>query len=374
MSRRTGVGIIGAGMISEQYLQHLTTFPDVEVLVVGDLDVARARERATAFGVPSSGTAQDVLDHDGVQIVVNLTVPAVHAQVSSAILAAGKHVWTEKPLTVDRASGRALLAQAAAAGLRVGCAPDTVLGPGVQTARRAIDRGDIGVPLSANTAFQWVGPDVVHPNPQFLYARGGGPLLDMGPYYVTALVHVFGAVGAVAATGSRSRTERSVVVGPDAGTTFPVEVPTHVNVLTRFEGGGVAQSVLSFDSPLFRMGVVEITGTEGTIVVPDPNTFTGGVRIARPLRDLSTFPPEQEWVEVPEVGAVTGRGLGLLEMARAIAADRPHIATGELGYHVLDTLLCVQESIEAEQFVEVESTVGAVPTLPDDFDPFAATL
>jgi predicted dehydrogenase len=374
MSNRVGVGIIGAGMISEQYLQHLTTFPDVEVLVVGDIDVARAKERAEKYGVPSSGTAEHVLNHDGVQIVVNLTIPAAHAEVSSAIIAAGKHVWTEKPLTVDRASGKALLEQAAAAGLRVGSAPDTVLGPGVQTARHAIDRGDIGVPLSASTAFQYVGPDILHPNPQFLFARGGGPLLDMGPYYVTALVHVFGAVDAVAAIGSRSRTERVVQAGPDAGNTFPVEVPTHVNLLTRFEQGGVAQSVLSFDSPLFRMGVVEITGTEGTIVVPDPNMFTGGVKIAKPTKDFSSFPPVQEWVDVPEIGAVTGRGLGLLEMARAIAAGRPHIATGDLGYHVLDTLLSTEESMERGEFVTVESTVDAVSTLPADFDPFAATL
>ncbi len=371
---RFGVGLIGAGNISDQYLTHLTSFPDIEVLIVGDLDEPRAAEQAAKYGVPCSGSAQDVLDHPGVELVVNLTIPAVHAAVSSQILAAGKHVWTEKPLSVDRESGRRVLAEAAALGLRVGVAPDTVLGPGFQTAKRAIERGDIGTPLSAQTQFMWQGPDTFHPNPSFLFAKGGGPLFDMGPYYVTALVSLFGSVDAVAAIGSKAQQTRLVQQGPSTGTPFPVEVPTLVDALMQYEGGGVSQSLYSFDSPLFRHGIVEITGTEGTIVLPDPNRFAGDISIIRPLTELRVFPVVQKPEPVEQVGAEAGRGLGVLNMARSIRAGVPHVATGEIGYHVLDTLIAIEESIAARQFVTVESAIEPVGTIAADFDPYARTL
>ena len=366
-----GVGFIGAGMISDQYLQNLTTFPDVRVVILGDLDTDRAAAQADAFGVPESGTSDDVLAHPEVEIVVNLTIPAVHAEVSLAAIAAGKHVWTEKPITIDRASARDLLDRADAAGLRVGVAPDTVLGPGVQTARRAIARGDIGTPLSAQTVMQYAGPDVFHPNPEFFFVRGGGPVLDMGPYYLTALVTLFGAVDRVAAVGSIARRTRTVRAGDRVGTEFPVEVPTHVAAIAQFDSGAVSQSVFSFDSPLTRTGVVEITGTEGTMIVPDPNMFTGDVSITReptgPSRDA-------EWEVVNPVGVAAGRGLGVLDMARAIRTGCEHIATGVLGFHVLDTMLAIGEAVEAGETVRVDSTVGEIPLVPDDRDPRAATL
>lgn len=367
-----GVGVIGAGNISDTYLEHLTSFPDLEVHVVGDLLVDRARTQAEKHGVRASGNAEAVLSHPDVELVVNLTIPAVHAEVSSAAVSAGKHVWSEKPIGIDRASAAALLSQAAAAGVRVGVAPDTVLGPGLQSARRAIERGDIGRPLFAQTTFQWQGPELFHPNPGFLYARGAGPLLDMGPYYVSALVHVFGPVAEVAAIGQRGSDIRSVQVGPLAGQTFPVEVPSTVQVLTRFEHGGQAQSLYSTDSPLLRQGVVEISGTEGTIVIPDPNMFGGRIAIVRPLASVDQQ-SEQEWLDVEQEGVMVGRGLGALDLARAVRDDRPHLASGEIGYHVLDTLLSIEESVEHGGFVPVESTVDAVGIMPVDFDPFART-
>ena len=366
-----GVGLIGAGNISDQYLTNLTQFPDVRVLAIGDLREDRAQAQAEKYGVPLSGGIDAVLQHPEIDIIVNLTIPAVHVQVSEQIIAAGKHVWTEKPIGVDRASSLGMLQKADAAGLRVGVAPDTVLGPGVQTAKRAIARGDIGRPLFAHTAFQWQGPEVFHPDPAFLYARGGGPLLDMGPYYVSALVHVFGPVAAVAALGLKGTESRRVQVGPLAGQEFPVEVPSTISLLMQFEQGGHAQSLYSTDSPLLRHGVVEITGTEGTLVIPDPNTFGGAITITRPLSESSR---EQETVDVLQEGILTGRGLGLLDMARSIRAGRPHIATGQFGYHVLDTLLAVEEAVESRQFTPVQSTVDEVGSLPADFDPFAATL
>lgn len=371
-SAPVGVGLIGAGNISDQYLTHLTSFPDVRVLAIGDVLEDRARAQAEKYGVPHAGGVDVVLGDPDIEIVVNLTVPAVHVEVSLAIIAAGKHVWTEKPIGIDREESQRLLSAADAAGLRVGVAPDTVLGPGVQTAKRAIARGDIGRPLFATTTFQWQGPELWHPNPAFLYAKGAGPLLDMGPYYVSTLVHVFGAVASVAALGLQGVPTRTVKSGELAGQEFPVEIPSTLSVLMEFEQGGQAQSLYSTDSPLLRHGIVEINGTEGTIVIPDPNTFGGDITITRPLTDVSVR--EQEIVQVPQEGVLAGRGLGLLDMARAIRQDRPHVATGEFGYHVLDTLLSIEEAAESRSFVEVASRLDAVGSLPEGFDPLAATL
>ncbi|MDQ0728863.1 Gfo/Idh/MocA family protein [Microbacterium sp. W4I20] len=368
-----GVGIIGAGNISDQYLSNLTTFPDVRVIAVADMLEERAQAQAAKYGVPHAGGIDVVLGDPAIDIVVNLTIPAVHVEVSEAIIASGKHVWTEKPIGVNREESRRLLEKADAAGLRVGVAPDTVLGPGVQTAKRAIARGDIGRPLFAQTTFQWQGPEVFHPNPAFLYAKGAGPLLDMGPYYVSALVHVFGPVAAVAALGLQGTPTRRVQVGELAGQEFPVEIPSTLSVLMDFEQGGQAQSLYSTDSPLLRQGIVEITGTEGTIVIPDPNYFGGPITITRPLQ-VGPEPAEQEIVDVAQEGVLSGRGVGLLDMARSIATRRPHVATGEFGYHVLDTLLSIEEAAESRAFVPVTSSIEQVGAIDADFDPFAATL
>lgn len=368
-----GVGFIGTGMISDTYLENLTGFPDIRVVMLGDLDTARAAAQAAKHGVPESGTPDDVLAHPEIELVVNLTIPAAHVPVSRAAIAAGKHVWSEKPIGVDRAEAQTLLTEAAAAGLRVGIAPDTVLGPGVQTARRAIARGDIGVPLSAQTSMQYIGPDVFHPSPEFLFARGAGPVLDMGPYYLSTLINVFGPIARVAAVGAKGRESRVIQVGDRAGVEFAVEVPTLVHAIAQFEKGAVSQSVFSFDSPLSRTGVVEITGTEGTIVVPDPNTFAGDVRITR-APTLEKMRDETQWHSVPLVGVEAGRGLGVLDMARAIRSGGAHVATGELGFHILDAMVSIEESIAAGRFIEVESTVGDIPLVPEDRDPREATL
>lgn len=370
MSGPLGVGIIGAGMISDQYLTNLTSFPDIRVAIVGDLLADRAQAQAEKYGVPEHGSPEDVLEHPEVELVVNLTIPAAHHAVSAAAIAAGKHVWTEKPLGVSRAEAADLVRAAAAAGVRLGVAPDTVLGPGLQTARRAILRGDIGEPLSASTSMAYFGPDIFHPDPEFLFAHGGGPLLDMGPYYVTALVHLLGRVSQVAALGLRGRDTRRIQVGPRAGTEFPVSVPTHVQALLRFSSGATGQSIFSFDSPLTRTGLIEITGTEATMVVPDPNTFGGEVRITR----APGFGQEQEWFPVAPAGVLAGRGLGVLDMARAIRGGGAHIASGEVGLHVLDTLLALEEAVASPGFVDVTSPLADIPLVPDDRDPFTVTL
>jgi predicted dehydrogenase len=368
-----GVGFIGTGMISNTYLENLARFPDIDVIILGDLDVEAARARAEQHGVRQWGTADDVLAHPDVEVVVNLTIPAVHAQVASKAIAAGKHVWTEKPISVDRQSGHDLLVQAEEAGLLVGIAPDTVLGPGMQTARRAIARGDIGQPLSAQTVMQYIGPDIFHPNPQFLFSPGAGPLFDIGPYYLTALIQLFGSVASVAAVGSRARATRTIQAGDRVGTVFDVQVPTHVSAIARFVDGAVSQSVFSFDSPLTRMGYVEVTGTDGTMIIPDPNLFTGDVKITR-APAFSSIGDEPRWETVPLTGAYAERGLGVLDLARASRTGGKPLASGELGFHVLDTLVAIDEALTEERVVPVQSRVDRVPLVADDLDPFTATL
>jgi predicted dehydrogenase len=370
-----GVGVIGAGVISAQYLGNLTTFPDLEVRFVADIDLERARARAEEFGVPASGTVEELLADDGIDIVVNLTLPSAHAEVDLQILAAGKHVWSEKPIATNAEDARRVLAAAEAAGLRVAVAPDTLLGAGLQTAFRAIADGRIGPPQTATTMVLNPGPDRWHPAPEFLFQAGGGPLLDLGPYYLSTLVTVFGPVVRVAAVGSIARPERVVESGPRAGTTFEVTVPTHSALLLEFEGGASAQATFSFQSALPRAGFFEITGTEGAIVLPDPNMFEGESE----LWTLESWKgvtghdvPEPERIE--GVGATASRGLGVLELARAIAAGVPERASGALAAHVLDVMLAAAEASETGTTVTVASTVTAPEPLPADWDPTARTL
>ena len=363
---RVGVGIIGAGVISTQYLDNLTTFPDVDVRFVADIDVERAKAQAEKYGVPGSGTVEELLADEAIEIVVNLTIPAAHVEVARQVLAAGKHVFSEKPFSLDRESGLELLAEANRLGLRVATAPDTFLGAGLQTGKRLIAEGRIGTPLTAVTMFQGPGPESWHPNPDFYYVRGGGPLFDMGPYYVTALVQNLGPVRRVAATRSTARVERVIGSGPRAGVTFPVETPTHFSALLEFESGASAQSIYSFESSIRRGGVVEFTGTEGAVVFPDPNNFVGDVEIWTDASDAAEV--------VPAVGVTSGRGTGVLELARAIRAGVPERANGEQAYHVVDIMVSITEAAESGQWVEVTSTVPPSQALPIDFDPTERTL
>ncbi|GGC94116.1 oxidoreductase [Tersicoccus solisilvae] len=360
-----GVAIIGAGVISKEYLGNLTRFPDVRVLMVADLFPEVAAARAAEFGIPASGSVEDALAHPDVEIVINLTIPAAHVEVATAAVQAGKHVWSEKPFSLDRESGLGLLKAADAAGVRLGCAPDTFLGAGLQTALRTVARGDIGTPLTALTLMQSPGPESWHPNPAFLFQAGAGPLFDIGPYYLTTLVQTFGPIAKVGAFGSQSRASRVIGSGPKAGEAFDVTVPTHVSAIAQFEGGESSQSIFSFDSPKQNVGVVEITGTEATIAFPDPNMFDGDIVLTRVGAE-----PEI----IPAVGSTASRGTGVLEMARAIRAGVPHRAQGEAAYHVLDAMVSIAESIETGSFISLESTAVAAEPLPEDFDPTEKTL
>ncbi|MFC8734601.1 Gfo/Idh/MocA family protein [Luteimicrobium sp. NPDC057192] len=366
MSRtgRVGVGVIGAGVISNEYLGNLTAFPDLDVRFVADLDTERARTQAEKHGVPASGTVAELLADDDVEIVVNLTIPAVHVDVALQALAAGKHVWSEKPFALDRSSGRQLLDAAHDAGLRVATAPDTFLGAGIQSARRLVESGEIGDPLTALTLMQSPGPESWHPNPDFLFQEGAGPLFDIGPYYLTALVQLFGPVASVSAQASQASARRTIGSGPRAGEQFDVTVPTHVGALFQFESGRSAQSIFSFDSKLGRTSF-EVAGSTGTLVVPDPNTFDG---------ELVVHDGGTETRKLPATGVTRSRGIGVVELARAVRAGVPERASGEQAFHVLDVMVSTIEAASSGTVVEVTSTVDLAPALPEDWDPTARTL
>ena len=360
-----GIGVIGAGVISDTYLRNLAAFPDTQVHAIGDLRPDAAAAKGAEHHVATAGGVEAVLDHPDVEIVVNLTTPAAHVDVALRALAAGRHLWSEKPLALDVAGGRAVLDAAGAAGLRVGCAPDTFLGNGLQAVRRLIADGAIGTPLAGLAILQSPGPDAWHPNPAFLFQDGAGPLFDIGPYYLTALVQCLGPVAAVAAVASTARERRTIGAGPRSGETFPVTVPTQHAALLRFAGGATAQVLFSFDSPLPRI-LLEITGRDGTLVLPDPNQFGGDVAIRRLGSDATET--------VARTEAASTRGTGVLELARAIRERRPHRADGALAFHVLDVMAAIGESAESGAFVEVDSRVEPAAPLPGDWDPLARTV
>ena len=358
-----GIAVIGCGNISNQYLGNLAKFPDVRVLITADIDAGRAKAQAAAYGVPAWGSPADALAHPGVELVVNLTIPAVHAEVSGAAVAAGKHVWSEKPLALDVGAGRALLRAADAAGVRVGCAPDTVLGAGLQSARRLIDSGAIGTPLTALSVLQGPGPQSWHPDPEFLFAPGAGPLFDLGPYYLSVLATLLGPAQRVTAVGRRAAETRVIGRGPRAGTSFPVAVPTHVAALVSYAGGPAASVLFSWDSPVRRAGIVEITGTEATLAVPDPNRFDGDLRVRKDGDD--------DWTVIPAQGAAAGRGSGVVDMVRAIRSGTPHRASGELALHVLEVMTAIEASAASGAWQDVTTSFEVPQALGVDWDPYA---
>lgn len=359
-----GVGIVGAGNISTQYLTNLTTYPDVKVVAIDDLIPERALTQAEKFGVPTWGRENTVVNLPEVDIVVNLTPPEVHVEASLQAIRAGKHVWSEKPLGLDREAARELLAEAEERGVWVCCAPDTVLGPGIQAALRAFGDGSLGRPLAGLAIMQVPGPDQWHPDPAFLFGKGAGPVLDIGPYYFTSLVLGLGAVTSVTAAGGRARDVRTVMSGPKAGTDFEVTVPTTANVLLRHASGASSVCLYSFDSGQARAGVLEFQGTAGTIVAPDPNMFGG---------TLTTHVGGEVTGTTQVDGAGHGRGIGVVEIVRALAVGTRPRLQADLAFHVLDVMLAVEESIATGETVAITSVPPVVEPLPEGWDPTTAS-
>ena len=359
--QRVKVGIVGCGTISRVYLRNARTFEILDVVAVADLVPERARARAEEFGVPRACTTEELLADPEIDLVVNLTIPKAHAEVALAALEAGKHVYNEKPLAIRREDGRQLVETARARGLLVGCAPDTFLGGGLQTCRRLIDEGAIGEPVAATAFMMSHGHESWHPDPAFYYQAGGGPMFDMGPYYLTALVTLIGPVRRVTGSARITFPERTITSQPKYGQKIQVEVPTHVAGIMDFASGAIGSIITSFDVWAAQLPWIEIYGTEGTLSVPDPNTFGGPVRLRKA--------GEKEWVEVPLTHGYTTnmRGLGVADMAEAIRSGRPHRANGDLAYHVLDIMEAFHDASREGRHVELASTCAR----PEPLDPAA---
>ncbi len=351
------VGIIGCGAISPAYFKGCSIYDNLEIVACADLDATRARARADEFGVPRVHTVEDLLHDPEVELVVNLTVPQAHVPVNIAALGAGKHVYVEKPFALDRASARTVLWLARRKRLLVGCAPDTFLGGGIQTARKLLDDGAIGDPVAATAFCCGHGHESWHPSPQFYYQRGGGPMFDMGPYYLTALVNLLGPARRVCASTRITFPTRTITSQPFHGTTIEVETPTHLAGTVDFANGAIATVVMSFDMWGHHLPRLEIYGTRGSMVVPDPNTFGGDVL----LREST----EKEWRTVAHTHITDiGRGTGVADMAAAIRTGRPHRASGRLAAHVVDVMQSFEESSTKGRHVTIRTTVDRPAALP----------
>jgi len=356
MESRVKVGVIGCGNISDAYFKGCRAFQTLDVVACADIVRERAEAKAEEYGVKAC-TVDELLADPEIQLVVNLTIPKVHAEVSLAAIMAGKNVHSEKPLAVTREDGRKVLAAAEAKGVLVGCAPDTFLGGGIQTCRKLIDDGWIGQPVAATAFMMGHGPESWHPNPCIFYQTGAGPLFDMGPYYLTALVNLLGSIEQVTASANITFPKRMITSQPHYGEYIDVQVPTHVAGVMSFASGVIGTIITSFDVWASKLPRIEVYGSEGSLSVPDPNTFTGPVRVWRPEAG--------EWREIPPTHSVdVGRGIGVADMAYALVYGRAHRANGKLAYHVLDVMHAFVEASQSGSRVEVQSSCSRPEALP----------
>lgn len=357
MATKVKVGIIGTGMISKAYIKGCRKFDILEIAACSDIDMERARAVAQEWEIPKVCTSDELLADPQIQIVINLTIPKVHAQVNLAAIAAGKSVYSEKPFAVTLEEGQSVLEAAQAKGVLIGNAPETFLGEAHQLCRRLIDAGEIGTPIAAFAAYaihSRGGP----PNRDFMFQRGAGPLLDMGPYYLTALVNMLGPIQRVTATVHTPFTERVVEHGEYQGRHIAVETPTHITGVFDFASGATGTIIFSFDIHRgHNLPRLEVYGSEGTLSVPDPNLHGGIVRISKGGKD---------WQELPHSDSNEfTRGIGVAELAYALLHKRPNRASGALAYHVLETMLAFEQSSLNNMHVQVVSQPERPAPLPE---------
>lgn len=348
--KQVRVGIIGCGNISDIYFQNCRTFYILEVAACADLIPARAKEKAEKHGIPKACSPKKLLEDKSIDLVVNLTIPKAHGEVALAALNAGKSVYNEKPLAVTREDGQRMLDIARKKKLLVGGAPDTFLGGGLQTCRKLIDDGWIGEPVAAAAFMLCHGHESWHPDPEFYYKVGGGPMFDMGPYYLTALVSLLGPVRRVTGSTRITFPERTITSQPKCGTVVQVDTPTHVTGVLDFANGAIGTLVTSFDVWAGSHPCIEIYGTTGSMQVPDPNGFGGTVRVRRA--------GDSEFREVPLTHgfAQNSRGIGVADMAYALRSGRRHRANEALTYHVLDIMHAVHDASKSGRHLLLEST------------------
>ncbi len=352
------VGIIGCGAISGVYFEAGKVFEAFDIVAAADLIPERAQAKAEQFGIPKVYSPQELLADPEIEIVVNLTIPKAHYEINLAALQAGKHVHSEKPLAVTPAEGRHLVEVARQKGLRLGCAPDTFLGGGLQTCRKLIDDGWIGEPVAATAFMMSHGHESWHPDPDFYYQPGGGPMFDMGPYYLTALVNLIGPIRRVASATRVTFPERLITSQPKFGTVIQVNTPTHITGVCDFANGAIGTVIMTFDVWAARLPWIEIHGTEGSLGVPDPNGFGGPVLLKRA--------GASDWSEVPLSHGYTkqSRGIGVADMAYGLRSGRPHRANGDVAYHVLEVMQAFLDSSRAGRHIEIASTCERPAPLP----------
>ncbi|HEY3322225.1 MAG TPA: Gfo/Idh/MocA family oxidoreductase [Planctomycetota bacterium] len=358
---RIKTGIIGCGNISKAYILTAKSFPILDVVAVADIDVERAKAKAQEFGIAKGCSVEELLATKDIQLVMNLTVPKAHCDVALACIAAGKHVFNEKPLGVTVAEGKKILDAAKAKKILVGCAPGTFLGGGLQTCRKLVDDGVIGQPVAGTAFMTCPGHERWHPSPEFYYEVGGGPMLDMGPYYLTALVQILGPVKRVSGAASILKPERTITSQPKNGKKIKVETPDHVTGVLEFASGAVVTIVTSFAVWHARLPRIEIYGTEGTLSVPDPNSLRGPVNLRMAndgdWRDVGlthTHFDGDKW------------GIGVADMAYALRSGRPHRANGENAQHVLETMHAFLNAAKEGKYVEIKAPFKRPAALPQN--------
>jgi predicted dehydrogenase len=354
------IAIIGCGNISSTYLQNAKLFKAFEVAYVADLDLARAQAKAQEFGVKAL-SVDDALTSDA-GLILNLTIPAAHASLAMRALEAGKHVYNEKPLAIELEDSAQMLALAEQKGLRIGCAPDTFMGAALQTTRAFLDEGGLGTVAGVSAHMLGRGPDQWHPDPAFFFQHGAGPLFDMGPYYLTAFVHLFGAIKRVTAFARTTRTERQVMQGPKAGQTFKVETPTHISAVLECESGAVAHLTVSFDVVSASNTNIEIYGSDGALVINDPNMFSAPLR----FHDGNGEYGQGTWTNLENTRPYfeNSRGVGVADLIRGVENNRPHRASGALAHHVLEVMHSILKASQTATVITLSSRVDRPELLP----------
>lgn len=353
------IGIIGCGVISDAYLKAASQFPVIKIVACADINPDAASKKASEYGIKAL-TVDEILADPKIDIILNLTTPQFHVEVGVKSLNAGKHVYSEKPLAVTVAEASQLVNLAKAKNLRVGCAPDTFLGGAHQTARKILDSGQIGE-IVAGTAFLMLpGHEAWHPNPDFYYQMGGGPLFDMGPYYLTSLINMIGPVSSVTAMSKRSFNTRTIQSGERQGNEFPVDVDTHISAILRFKNDAIVTLTTSFDVQKHSHSPIELYGTSGSMLVSDPNMFDGTIK---------TSDHNGDWCDVDQThiyGDGDYRILGLADMAQAILSERKHRASLELSLHVLETMEAIMTSAEQKKEIMTKYQCDKPQALPDN--------
>ena len=361
------VGLIGTGRISDIHLKNTKGFDGIDIVACGSLNMDESKAKAAEFGVPKIAAPEEIISTPDIGCVLNLTIPAAHAEISLAALSAGKHVYSEKPFVTDLADGRRVLELAENKGLLVGNAPDTFFGGRWQTVRKLLDSGVIGAPHGVSAFVPTSGVERHHPNPDFYYAKGGGPLLDLGPYYLAAMVFCLGPIRRVAGLGRKRQSQRMIENGPRHGEMMPVEVDTHSLSMLEFESGVIGQMMASFDVWESETPRLEIYGSEGTICIPDPDPGDGANIFQGPVwfRTRETA----RWTKRPRPNAPAdwdvadnthglnfdARGVGLADLACAVREGREPRASGALGQHLCEVMDGILKSPELGQFVQIES-------------------